>query len=379
MTPSRSTRPSVAALVALLALSCAPLPSFASGGSTSTSASTVRARRVVHPAAVAVPTLANSTKGDDGAFDDPTVRAAAVAALGPYNGSVVAIDPNNGRILSIVNQKLAFSSGFIPCSTIKPVISIAALEEGVITRDTMISVAPHRYFNLVEALAHSNNAFFEELGRRMGFDTVSHYARLLGLGELAGYNLPEENPGAVPSEPPKNGGVARMSSFGEGIQITPLQLASLAATVANGGTIYYLQYPHSVAEKANFTPLIKRKLDIESLLPDVRDGMLAAVMYGTARRSYEGDEGEQLLGKTGTCSDSLSHVGWFVSYADQSHPKIVVAVLMRGHSVMDTGPRAAEIAGRMYHRLNESNYFGDSGSKIAEVLPREVDSGRARE
>ncbi len=324
-----------------------------------------------------MPTLANSSRGDDGAYDDPVVRAAAVSALGPYNGSVVALDPNNGRILSIVNQKLAFSSGFIPCSTIKPVISIAALEEGVVTRDTMISVAPHRYLNLVEALAHSNNAFFEELGRRMGFATVQHYARLLGLGELAGYNLPDENPGAVPSEPPRNGGVARMSSFGEGIQMTPLQLASLASTVANGGTIYYLQYPHSQAEMTNFTPRIKRTLDIGGLLPDVRDGMLAAVMYGTARRSYEGDEGEQLLGKTGTCSDSLSHVGWFVSYADQLHPKIVVAVLMRGHSVMDTGPRAAEIAGRMYHRLNESNYFGES-SKFAEVRPREVDSGRAQ-
>ena len=255
----------------------------------------------VHPAFVAVPTLANSAKGDDGTSDDPVVRQAAVAALGPYNGSVVALDPNSGRILSVVNQKLAFSSGFIPCSTIKPVIAVAALEEGVVTRDTMISVAPRRYLNLVEALAHSNNAFFEELGRRMGFDTVSRYARLLGLGELAGYNLPEENPGALPSEPPRNGGVARMSSFGEGIQITPLQMASLAATLANGGTIYYLQYPRTAEAKENFTPRIKRKLDIEPLLPDIRDGMLAAVMYGTARRSYEGDDGEQLLGKTGTC------------------------------------------------------------------------------
>jgi cell division protein FtsI/penicillin-binding protein 2 len=93
------------------------------------------------------------------------------------------------------------------------------------------------------------------------------------------------------------------------------------------------------------------------------------VMYGTARRSYEGDDGEQLLGKTGTCSDSASHVGWFVSYADQLHPKIVVAVLMRGHSVMDTGPRAAEIAGRMYRRLNEANYF--TGVKAA-VVPHVV-------
>jgi penicillin-binding protein 2 len=379
MKPSLSTQLCAAILVGLLSLtSVAPAGLAVGSGSGSAGSTTARTRRAAHPAAVAVPTLANSTKGDDSAYDDPVVRAAAVAALGPYNGSVVALDPNNGRILSIVNQKLAFSSGFIPCSTIKPVISIAALEEGVVTRDTMISVAPHRYFNLVEALAHSNNAFFEELGRRMGFETVSHYARLLGLGELAGYNLPGENPGAVPSEPPRNGGVARMSSFGEGIQMTPLQLASLASTVANGGTIYYLQYPHSQAEMTNFAPRVKRKLDIEALLPDVRDGMLAAVMYGTARRSYEGEDGEQLLGKTGTCSDSESHVGWFVSYANQAHPKIVVAVLMRGHSVMDTGPRAAEIAGRMYHRLNESNYFSESGSKIAEVMPREVDSGRGQ-
>ena len=74
-------------------------------------------------------------------YDDPVVRQAAVAALGRYNGSVVALDPNSGRILSVVNQKLAFSSGFIPCSTIKPVIAVAALEESVITRDTMIKVA----------------------------------------------------------------------------------------------------------------------------------------------------------------------------------------------------------------------------------------------
>src|ERR1700726_3111365 len=304
-----------------------------------------------------VPTFADSTLGDVATFDDPVVRQAAIAGLGRFNGSVVAIDPNTGRILSIVNQKLAFSSGFIPCSTIKPIIAVAALEESVITRDSMIKVAPRRYLNLVEALAHSNNAFFEELGRRMGFDTASHYARLLGLGEMSGYQLPEEQPGAFPSEPPRNGGVARMSSFGEGIHITPLQLASLVSTVANGGTIYYLQYPRSEAEIASFQPRIKRRLDIESLLPDVRDGMLAAVLYGTARLSYLDDE--QALGKTGTCSDSASRVGWFVSYADQVHPKIVIAVLMRGQGRVVTGPMAAQIAGRIYRRLDSANYFID--------------------
>ena len=317
-------------------------------------------RATRRPLVRGVPTFADSTLGDIATFDDPVVRQAAIAGLGRYNGSVVAVDPNSGRILSIVNQKLAFSGGYIPCSTIKPVISVAALEEGVVTRDTMIKVAPRLYLNLVEALAHSNNAFFEELGRRMGFETVSHYARLLGLGELAGYNLPEEQPGAFPSEPPKNGGVARMSSFGEGIQITPLQMASLVSTLANGGTIYYLQYPRSEEEIANFQPRVKRRLDIEALLPDVRDGMLAAVLYGTARLSYMDDE--QALGKTGTCSDSASRVGWFVSYADQVHPKIVIAVLMRGQNRIVTGPMAAQVAGRIYRRLDSENYFSEKST-----------------
>ena len=303
-----------------------------------------------------VPTFTDSSKDDVTEFDDPTVRKAAVDALGRYNGSVVAIDPSSGRILTIVNQKLAFSAGFIPCSTIKPVIAIAALQEGVVTRDTMIRVALHKYLNLTEALAHSNNPFFEELGRRMGFDTVSHYGRLLGLGELAGYQIPEEQPGGFPSAPPANGGVARMSSFGEGIQMTPLQLGALVSSFANGGTLYYLQYPRTAEDRSNFAPRVKRELNIESLLPEVRDGMLAAVLYGTARLSYISDD-EQALGKTGTCSDSASRLGWFVSYANQAHPKIVLVVLMRGHSSLIKGPMAAGVAGRIYRRLNEENYF----------------------
>ena len=307
---------------------------------------------------VRVPVFADSTKDDIADYDDPLVREAAVSALGRYNGSVVAMDPNTGRVLTIVNQKLAFSSGFIPCSTIKPVIALAALEEGVIERDTMVKVAPRRYLNLVEAMARSNNSFFEELGRRMGFDTVSRYARLLGLGELTGYGIAEEQPGGFPSEPPKKGGVARMSSFGEGIQMTPLQLASLVSTLANGGTIYYLQYPRTEEEVINFVPRIKRRLDITALLPGIRDGMLAAVLYGTARRSYEG-EGEQPLGKTGTCSESGSRLGWFVSYADRAHPKIVVAVLMRGSSNRVNGASAARVGGRFYNRLYQEDYFAD--------------------
>lgn len=318
-----------------------------------------------------VPTFTDSAKDDIATYDDPIVRKAAVDALGRYNGSVVAIDPTSGRILTIVNQQLAFSAGFIPCSTIKPVIAVAALQEGVVTRDTMIRVAPRKYLNLTEALAHSNNPFFEELGRRMGFDTVSRYGRLLGLGELAGYQIPEEHPGAFPTEPPLFGGVARMSSFGQGIQMTPLQLGALVSSFANGGTLFYLQYPRTAEEQTNFTPRVKRQLNIEALLPEVRDGMLAAVLYGTARLSYISTD-EQALGKTGTCSDNASRLGWFVSYADQAHPKIVLVVLMRGHSKVIKGPMAAGVAGRIYRRLNDENYFA---TRSSEARPSVLSAG----
>ncbi len=152
-----------------------------------------------------------------------------------------------------------------------------------------------------------------------------------------------------------------MSSFGEGIRITPLQLASLVSTLANGGTQYYLQYPRTAEDRRNFQPKVRQQLDIAPLLPDLREGMLAAVMYGTAKQSYDPD-GEQALGKTGTCNDESlgGRLGWFVSYADQAHPKIVLVVLIRGGSRSISGPHASEIAGRIYHGLRERNYFVES-------------------
>jgi len=305
-----------------------------------------------------VPTYADPTQGDDAANDDPIVREIAVDALGHANGSVVAVDPESGRVLTIVNQKLAFSSGFEPCSTIKPVIALGGLQEGVITRNTMIRVAPRHYMDLTEAMAHSNNKYFAEVGTRLGFERVIKYAQLMGLGQRAGYDIPGEPSGELPSAPPVIGGIGRMSSFGSGIRITPFQLASMVSTLANGGTEYYLQYPRTPQERADFTPRVRRHLDISGVVPDIREGMLAAVLYGTAKQSYDPD-GEQALGKTGTCNDEDlgGRIGWFASYADQMHPKIVLVVLIRGGSRYVTGPHASEIAGRIYRTLHDRNFF----------------------
>jgi len=357
-------------LAAAVAALCAfpapakPLPATPGAKAAAAKSASRRTRHYIRERAV------DPTIGDVAEYDDQQVRSAAVEALGKYNGSVVAVDPNSGRILTVVNQRLAYSDGAIPCSTIKPTIALAALEENVITRDTMLKVGRRKYMNLTEAMAHSNNQFFEALGTRMGFDIVSRYARLLGIGELAGYGLENEHPGAFPSAPPAHGGVARMSSFGEGIQVTPFQLASLAAAFANGGTLYYLQYPKAGANLTAFEPRVKRELNIGPLLPELREGMLAAVLYGTGKRSYDSGGEELPLGKTGTCSDQTSHVGWFLTYADELHPRIALAVLIRGSSSRIKGPLAAGVAGHIYRRLRQENYFA------APLATPSVPSGR---
>ncbi len=209
------------------------------------------------------------TQGDVTAGEDPVVRQAAIDALGNMYGTVVAIDPSNGRILAMVNQKLALSSGAEPCSTIKVSVALAALQEGIVTKDTPVNLGGSYHVNMTEALANSNNLYFETLGRRLGFERVRHYANSFGLGELAGWNIPGEQLGIYPEQvlPESEGGVGRMCSFGQGISMTPLQLGALVASIANGGTLYYLQHPTTPEEAANFQPRVKRTLDIANLIP----------------------------------------------------------------------------------------------------------------
>ena len=97
--------------------------------------------------------------------EDLEIRRAAVEALGPYNGSVVVVDPTTGRILTIVNQKLALQSGFTPCSTIKLVAAMAAMTEGVMEPHTPVFLTRRTSLDLTQALAHSNNPYFATLGR----------------------------------------------------------------------------------------------------------------------------------------------------------------------------------------------------------------------
>lgn len=301
--------------------------------------------------------------------EDPIVRQAAIDALGDMNGTAVVIDPSNGRILAMVNQKLALSPGAEPCSTIKLTVAMAALSEGLVTRDTMVQLPGFR-MNMTQALAKSNNLYFEELGRELGFERVHHYANEFGLGELAGYNIAGEQLGVYPDQPltESEGGVGRMCSFGQGVSMTPLQLGAYVAALANGGTLYYLQHPTTVEEAAAFEPHIKRTLDIARFVPDLQDGMAGAVEYGTARSLRASFTELPVFGKTGTCSDKGTRFGWFASYSDSPQGSLVTVFFLEGGRPT-FGPRAAELTGAFYRNLWDRNYFAEKTQTAAQLVP----------
>jgi len=300
----------------------------------------------------------NLTLGDVTDGEDPVVRAAAIQALGNMNGTAVAIDPSNGRILAMVNQKLALSSGAEPCSTIKLTVALAALEEGIVHRDTPVNLGGKFHMTLTDALAHSNNLYFETLGRMLGFERVKHYANEFGLGELAGYHIQGEHLGTYPDEelPAALGGVGRMCSFGESVSMTPLQLGALVSAIANGGTLYYLQHPETPEDIATFEPKVKRTLNIAPLIPEISVGMEGAVEYGTARSLRTNFSQFPVMGKTGTCSNNGTRFGWFGSYADTPKGRIVTVFFLEGGRPT-FGPKAAELTGEFYRALWEKDYF----------------------
>ncbi len=329
-----------------------------SSKSAKTVAKTVRKRPLPHAPAV------DPTDGDNPDGDDLVIRRAAVAAIGDQAGTVVVVDPSNGRVLTMVNQKLALKSGFIPCSTIKLVTSLAALTENVIDKDTFLRLGRSANYNMTLALAKSNNQYFSALGTRLGFERVVKYAQMMGIGEKAGLNIEGEQPGWISDAPPKAGGMGLMTAFGVGFLMTPLELAGILSSIANGGTLYYLQYPRTDEEIQQFTPRVKRTLDIApNGIADIKVGMRGAVDYGTARRANY-DANELLFGKTGTCTDFRAgvHMGWFGSFTEVGSRQLVVIVMLTSPVKNVSGPLASGVAGAFYKNLAEQRYFASNAT-----------------
>jgi penicillin-binding protein 2 len=289
---------------------------------------------------------------DDANGEDPEVRRVAVNALGNHAGTVVVMDPKTGRVYSIVNQEWALRRGFKPCSTIKLVTGLAGLNEKVIDPSQTLDVTAGYHLDLTEALAHSNNTYFQQVGGRVGFEKMISYARQLGLGEKTGINEPNEFAGRVPYL--KSGyAVNHMSSHGDDFEVTAIQLGTLVSAMANGGKLLAPYVIRTPQEEAKFKPIVRRQVSIE---PDAWQrmvpGMVGAVNYGSGKRAY--DPSQTVAGKTGTCIGQGSWLGLFTSYAPLVNPRLAVVVITRGADAH--GHLPAAVAGQIYRDL--SHRFG---------------------
>jgi len=283
---------------------------------------------------------------DDISGEDPEVRRVAVNALGNHAGTVVVMDPMTGRVYSMVNQEWALRRGFKPCSTIKLVTGVAGLSENAIP---LVNTADDGYrLDLTSALAHSDNPFFQQVGTKIGSEKMVGYAKELGLGEKTGINAPFEFPGKLP-EVDAGGLNRRMFSHADGFEVTPLQLGTLVSAMANGGRLLVPQVAHSTKEGNKMGAKVRRQLPISSdVWQRMVPGMVGAVNYGTARKSY--DPTQTVAGKTGTCIGQGGWVGLFTSYAPLANPRLAVVVIAQGTDGRRHFPAA--VAGEIYRQLN---------------------------
>src|SRR5262245_6406548 len=280
--------------------------------------------------------------------EDLDVRKAAVEALGHHAGTVVVMDPKSGRIYTVVNQDWGLRRGFKPCSTIKLVTGVAGISEKVISPMETASDGGNYRIDLTDALAYSNNSYFQNVGGQVGFDKMVGYAREMGLGEKTGINYANEYAGRVPLY--KTGyAVNHMSSHGDDFEVTAIQLATLVSAMSNGGKLVIPHVPRTVDENSQFKTEVRRKVKIDAeawrrMLP----GMIGAVNYGSGRKAYRPEQ--TVAGKTGTCIGQGSWLGLFTSYAPVVNPRLAVVVITRGADAHNHLPAA--VAGKIYSALS---------------------------
>ncbi|HUR97309.1 MAG TPA: penicillin-binding transpeptidase domain-containing protein [Pyrinomonadaceae bacterium] len=302
-----------------------------------------RERRLAFERGLRTTTVENIAK-DDATGEDLNVRRAAVNALGGHAGTVVVMEAQTGKVLTIVNQDWAIRDSFKPCSTIKLVTGVGGLNENIIDGDGHITNSSNR-MSLDYALAKSNNQYFQSVGMNMGSGKMIQYAKSLGLGEKTGINAEGETPGRLPY----GNNNRRIYSHGDDFEVTPLQLAVMVSALSNGGKKVVPQIAKPRVERTAFAPHILGNVNlpmrsVEGVLP----GMIGAAEFGTAHRGVDASMG--VAGTTGSCITKGSWIGLFASVAPVEQPKYSVVVITRGQS--ERGRYAAAIAGKVYQALN---------------------------
>ncbi|WP_026767719.1 penicillin-binding protein 2 [Selenomonas ruminantium] len=304
-------------------------------------------------------------------------NAAAVVAMNPQTGEILAMvsrpafDPNlfahgisskdwnklNNNPYHPMDNK-AITGEYPPGSTFKIITGTAALTEGVVSPSELIMDSGHHWIipkgnaegealgliNFQQAMAHSDNVYFYEMGNRLGIDRLEKYARMFGLGKTTGIDLPYEADGLVANRRYKEknfeDGEWYLSetfdaAIGQGFNlVTPLQAAMVMGEIAANGKRYK---PHLVnrivapdgSTVKEFQPELLGTLDVRpEVISLVQAGLHDVTKYGTAAGIFRGFPIE-IAGKTGTAENSHGRDhGWFVAYGPFDNPDIVVAVIV---------------------------------------------------
>jgi penicillin-binding protein 2 len=334
-------------------------------------------------------------------------RVAEEALSDTVSGAVVALDPRNGEVLAMVSRPTydptlfstvvsestwlslnddpghpllnrAIQSSYPPGSAMKIVTAGAGLKDGIISEWKRFSPCAGAYkfgarwfrcwqpeghgsLGLVGAMAQSCDVYFYQLGRVLELDRWSRLATECGLGKALKLDLPDETGGLIPHRSFYNQrygkgkwtkGVMLNLSIGQGeILATPLQMASLIAAVANGGTRYR---PHLLKEFRRGTwvdfgdyPEDDGRLPFSAKHLEILKRSLRAVVAdadGTGRLAAV--EGVGVAGKTGTAQNPHGEDhAWFIGFAPLDNARIAVAVLVEhgGHGSVTAAPIAGKI------------------------------------
>ncbi len=288
------------------------------------------------------------------AEDDAEGELAVIAskALGDREGSILVLDPRNGRVRVAINPRLSFEQVFPPGSAIKPFTALTALRAGVTERGTRhICRGGYRRQNfevlcthpqsrapldLPQALAFSCNDYFGALSERVSESAFQAELRAFGFGNRTGVNRGSEASGRLP-----NGEWSPRVALGddETLLVTPIQLLTAYAALFNGGRLYRPR----IAPEAGFIPELRTALRIAPSHRDaILDGMRGATNFGTAKEADLDSIPGHVYGKTGTSTTSSGFrtQGWFVGFAGESEVSVGVLVfLKRAH-----GSEGARIA-----------------------------------